>query len=152
MWLPPKSLFRNQKCAIFDGHICAISHGRQQRTRNFSRFRLSGATFDLPLPGDPEPQELPLPGPAHSSLARVHLQPQMLRDPLRQVPDHSIRRGRSPYVDVTVVRVAYEAVPASLQFFVQRVQVEVRQQRGEHSTNTKGNFVFDRVCKYSRKG
>ena len=29
MWLPPKSLFRNQKCAIFHGHICAIFHGRQ---------------------------------------------------------------------------------------------------------------------------
>ncbi len=87
--------------------------------------------FDLPRPVDPESQELPLPGPAHSGLVRVHLQPQMLRDPLRQVPNHPIRRGRSSHVDVTVVRVAHEAVPASLQFLVQRVQVDVRQQRRE---------------------
>ena len=122
------------------------------RTRNFSRFRLSGATSICPFRVIRNPRNFRSQGRPTPVLRAFTLQPQMLRDPLRQVPDHSIRRGRSPYVDVTVVRVAYEAVPASLQFFVQRVQVEVRQQRGEHSTNTKGNFVFDRVCKYSRKG
>ena len=52
----------------------------------------------------------------------------------------------------TVVGVTHEAVTALLQFLVQHIQHQIRQQRREYSPYAKDNFSLDRVICDWRRG
>ena len=85
--------------------------------------------FSLPLAVDAKPQKLPLPRPPHSALGTVHSPTQMLLDPVPDPRQHPLRRRLAAHIYVAVVGITAKAQPPVLQFSIQRIQVEVRQQR-----------------------
>ena len=64
----------------------------------------------------------------HRALVPVHAQFELLFKELRHARQHSFSRGLGLHVDVSVVGVAAEGVPALLQFLVQIVQQQIGQQ------------------------
>src|SRR5271157_1189569 len=87
-----------------------------------------------PLPAiQPKAQELSFPNPPCPALGGVHLQTQMFLDPGPYRSQRSFRRRWTAYVDVAVIRIAAEAVPSSLQFLIERIQIDVGQQRRQRS-------------------
>jgi hypothetical protein len=87
--------------------------------------------FDLPLRVDPKSQELALPGPPGSVLGGIDFQSQLSPDPLGQARQYPLCRPLTAHLHVAVIRVTAEAQAAPFQFLVQRVKVEVGQQRGQ---------------------
>src|ERR1041385_5602128 len=83
--------------------------------------------FDLSFPVQSEPQKLPFPSPPYSALGGIHRQPQMPLNPALYRRHHPLPRCLTAYVDIAVIRISAELVPASLQFSIQCVQVDVRQ-------------------------
>jgi hypothetical protein len=69
-------------------------------------------------------------------------------DPVPDGRQHPLRRRPAANVNVDIVGVPAEAVPATLQFLVQWIEVDVCQQRRKDSPNAKGNFAFERVLRY----
>jgi hypothetical protein len=53
--------------------------------------------------------------------------------------------------DQQVVRVADEPVPSTLQLLVQVIQEDIGQQRRQHASDAKGNFLFDRTVLLDRR-
>ena len=96
----------------------------------FQTFR---SHLDLSLRVDPKPQKLSFPRPPRAALARVDLQFQVLADPFGHTCHHPLRRAFAAHVNVAVVRIAAEVQPAPLQFLVQGIQIDVRQERRERS-------------------
>ena len=74
-------------------------------------------------------QKLAFPNPPRSALGGIHLQSQMLLDPALYRGQRPLRRRLTAYVDIAVIRIPAETVPSSLQFLVERIQVDVGQQR-----------------------
>src|ERR1019366_3897684 len=74
-------------------------------------------------------QELAFPNPPCPALGGIHLQSQMLLDPALYRGQCPLRRRLTAYVDVAVIRIPAETVPSSLQFLVERIQIDVSQQR-----------------------
>jgi transposase-like protein len=58
----------------------------------------------------------------------------------------------TPQQDNEIIRIPYQCSRNSrhLEHFVERMQVDITQQRGNDSMNAKGNFEFDRVIKNYR--
>jgi hypothetical protein len=75
--------------------------------------------------GETEAQEFPLPWPRHRTLLAVDLQLELCCDEARDALHHPLARPLTADVDVTVVRISYKAVAASLQFPVQLVQYDI---------------------------
>src|SRR6267378_5941619 len=69
----------------------------------------------LPLAREAKAQELALRRPSHGALLSIDLELQSPRDVGREAPHHSPSRPFAAHVDITVIRVAHEAVAASLQ-------------------------------------
>jgi hypothetical protein len=72
----------------------------------------------------------------------------MLLDPALYRGQRAFRGGLTAYVDVAVIRIAAIAVLPPIQFLIQCIQVDVRQQRRQDSLNAKDNFAFERRVKY----
>src|SRR6267378_4721287 len=78
-------------------------------------------------------QELALPHSPCSALGGVHLHSQMLLDPTLYRSQRPFCRRCTAYVDIAVIGIAAEAVPSPFQFFIERIQVDVGQQRRQRS-------------------
>src|SRR5262249_28596097 len=105
---------------------CACFHLRfepcQCRRSDFPSF---GA---LP-PGKAAPEETPLPGTVDGTLTPVHLQLQALRDEATDARQHACPGSGTPHVDIAIIRVPTEPVPAVLKFLVQLIQHHVGKER-----------------------
>ena len=102
------------------------------RTRSLNRFRALGAIRAWPLPArEAEPQKLPLLRSATALFASFTLSLSFLRDESRDALHHPLPGPFAADVDVAVVRVSHEPVPASLQLPVEFVEHDVRLSRGE---------------------
>src|ERR1700691_482056 len=75
-----------------------------------------------------KPQELAFPDAPCSGLGGVHLQSQMRLDPGLSRGQRAFRRGLTADVHVAVVRIPAVAMPPPIQFLIQVIQVDVRQQ------------------------
>ena len=62
------------------------------------------------------------------ALGTVHLQSQLLLDPPLNRPHPPLGRRLTAYVNVAVIRIPAEGVPALLQFLIERIQIDVGQQ------------------------
>src|SRR5438309_11180908 len=100
------------------------------------------------MPSKTEPQELPPPWPRYRTLLLVDLEFELGSDELGDARHHSLPRSLTAHVNVAVVRISGVSVAASLQFPVQLVEYDVREQRGDYSPNAKDNFSFDRMLRY----
>ena len=83
----------------------------------------------LPVPGEAEAEKLSFPWPSHGALVGVDAE---LESPLQESGDrreHTLAAAPRPYIDVAVVGVAAEGVAAPLQFLVEVVEQDVRQER-----------------------
>src|SRR5437660_2646167 len=96
------------------------------------RFRRDFALRLLPV-RKAESQKLPLLRFRHRTLRLVHLELQLFGYESLHAFHHPLPRSLAAYVDVAVVRIPHEAVPASLQLPVEFVQHEVTQQRRKWS-------------------
>src|SRR5512134_2302452 len=76
---------------------------------------------DLQFAVQPKAQELAFPNPPCPALGGVHLQPQILLDPPLNRRQRPFRRRLTAYVDVAVIRIPAERVPALLQFLIERI-------------------------------
>jgi hypothetical protein len=90
--------------------------------------------FDAPVAAQSKPQELTFPGPPDSAFSHIHLQPQVLLDPVLNRRQRPFRRCLTAYVDIAVIGIPTVTVPAPIQFLIECVQVNVGQQRRQRST------------------
>src|SRR5665213_427145 len=97
------------------------------RLRRYAPSRFASA-------GEAEAQELADARLGDRALGLVDLQPEALFEEPFDAGHHPFARTLTAHIDVAVVGVAYEAVTALLQFLVQHIQHQVRQQRRERST------------------
>ena len=105
-----------------------------------------------PLPAiQSKAQELAFPDPPRPALGGIHLQSQMLLDPVLYRTQRPLRRRLTAYVDVAVIGIAAETVPSSLQLLIERIQIDVGQQRRQYSLNAKDNFEFSRTVSYRQQ-
>ena len=84
--------------------------------------------FPLLASVDAKPQKLALPRPPRSALRLVHLQSQLRLDPVPDPLEHPLRRRLAAHINVAVVGITTKAQPPALEFPIERVQVDVRQQ------------------------
>jgi len=96
------------------------------------RFRCQAPLRRRP-PREAETQKLALLRSNHGAFRLVDLESEPLRDEPRYTAHHPLPRSHAADVDAAVVRVAHEAMPASLKLPVQLVQHQVRQQRRQRS-------------------
>jgi hypothetical protein len=75
----------------------------------------------------------------------------MLLDPALYRGQRSLCRRLTAYVDIAVIRIPAVSMPPSVQFPIQCIQVDIRQQRRQDSPNAKDNFAFDRRLEFRRK-
>jgi hypothetical protein len=81
-----------------------------------------------PLPAiQSEAQKLAFPDPPGSALGGIHLQSQVFLDPTLDGHQRPLRRRLTAYVDIAVIRISAEAVPAPLQFLIERIQIDIGQ-------------------------
>src|SRR5882724_7774022 len=84
---------------------------------------------DPPLAIQSKAQEPAFPNPPRPAFRGVHLQSQMLLNPVLYRAKRAFRRLLTAYVDVAVVGVPAIAMPSPVQFFIERIQIDVGQQR-----------------------
>jgi hypothetical protein len=84
---------------------------------------------DPPFPVQSKAQKLAFPYPPRSALGGIHLQSQMLLDPALYRSQRPFRRRLTAYLDIAVIRVPAETMPPPFQFLIERIQIDVRQQR-----------------------
>ena len=89
---------------------------------------------DHAVPSDGEAEEAALLRRADAALLPVDSQLQVPLHPRHQPPEGALRAPGASVVDGDVVRVAHEREPPALHFPVQRVKVQVRQQRARGAT------------------
>src|SRR5712672_1157737 len=89
---------------------------------------------------DRKAKERPVPWSGDSTLLRVDLQFEASFDEAGQALHDPPASLFAADVDVTVIRIPHEPVAATLKLAIQFIQHEIREQRGEHSPNAKGNF------------
>src|SRR5712675_1706550 len=82
---------------------------------------------------DGEAKERSLPRPGDGTLLRVDLELEASLDEAGQARHDPVAGRFAADVDVTVVRVAHEAVATTLKFAIQFIQHEIRKQRRERT-------------------
>src|SRR6185437_9691154 len=83
---------------------------------------------DLRTGAEAEPEKLPFLRSRHRALCLIHLEPELLRDELRNALHHPLPRPFAANVDITVIRISNEAMPPALQLPVEFVEHEVAEQ------------------------
>src|SRR5260370_11627746 len=96
--------------------------------KSVDRFRRNLALQLFPA-RKAESQKFPLLRFRHRTLRLVHLDLQLFRDESLHALHHPLPRPLAAYVDITVVPIPHETLPAALQLPVEFVQHEVTQQR-----------------------
>lgn len=91
-------------------------------------------------------KELPVPRAHDLTLLSVDLQPQFPREELFQRSHDPLARPRRLHVDVAVVHVLAEAVPAPVQFPVEVIEQDVGKQRGEVTGLRQSPLPQHRTC------
>src|ERR1022692_2426640 len=84
---------------------------------------------DLQFSVQSKAQELAFPNPPRSAFGFVHLQSQMLLNPVPNRFQRPFRRRLTVDVNVTVIRVPAVGMPPLIQFLVECVQIDIGQQR-----------------------
>src|ERR1700731_1883963 len=125
---PPASCIRSPAVAQFftGATLVAPPHLPYSRFESLHALRRYS---DPPIPVQSKAQKLAFPDPPRSALSGIHLQPQMPLDPFLYRSQRPFRRCLTAYVDIAVIRIPAESVPSPLQFLIERIQVEVGQQR-----------------------
>jgi len=80
---------------------------------------------------DAEAEQAALIGEASAALVPVHLDSQVLFQPLRHALQDALGSSPAPRVDGDVIRVAHKGEPARFQLLVEPIKVDVRQERAE---------------------
>ena len=80
----------------------------------------------------PKAQKLAFPNPPRSALGGIHLQAQMLLDPLLYPSQRPLRR-LTAHVDIAVIRVRAIAMLPPLQFLIQPIQIDIGHRRRQRS-------------------
>ena len=80
-----------------------------------------------------EAQKRSVPSGRHRTFRRIDFEFQPRRDEERDARHHPVPRSRGADVHIAVVRIPNEAVAATFELAVKRVQHDVRQERGERS-------------------
>src|ERR1700687_5599327 len=73
-----------------------------------------------------EPQEFPFPWSGHRTLLAIHSQLELRREESRHAAHHSFAGSSTADVNVAVIRISGEPVPAPLQLLIQFVEYHVR--------------------------
>src|SRR5208283_789030 len=84
---------------------------------------------DLQFAIQSKAEELAFLSPPCAAFGGIHLQSQMLLDPALYRTQRAFRRHLTACVDIAVIGVPAEAVPPPFQFLVERIQIDVGQQR-----------------------
>src|SRR5215207_2991048 len=118
--LPPVS---RDKLTDLTGDALSRAH-RQQRLRGLLLRRTP----------ESKAEEVPFFWSGHGALVRVHDEPQALLDEAAYARHHTLAGALALDEDVRVVRVAHEAVTATVELPIELVQHDVAEQRRQRST------------------
>src|SRR5208282_566748 len=136
-WLPR---FRQSVISPPASHV-AVPVVAQLRTRappptvplladfRFESFQALRCYADPLLPVQAKTQKLAFPDPPCPTLGGIHLQSQMFLDPALYRGQRAFRRRLTADVNIAVIRVPAIAMPPPIQFLIQVIQIDVRQQR-----------------------
>src|SRR6266700_1407280 len=90
----------------------------------FQRFRRDRA-LDVRTSRKAEPEELPFLRSCHRTLCLVDLELELSRDEARDALHHPLARTFTADVNVTIIRIANEAMPTALELLVEFIEQEI---------------------------
>src|ERR1700692_1589112 len=111
----------------------ALTASPQLSHFRFESFDALRCYSDLQFAVQSKAEELTFPSPPRPALGGVHLQSQMLLNPVLNRGQRPFRRCLTVDVNVTVIRISAVGMPPLIQFLVERVQIDIGQQRRQRS-------------------